>query len=370
MLTDLDKFLLSCDADILTAMALIDENTSGIVLGVDAEGRLVGTATDGDIRRGILRGVPTQAPLHEVLCRSPHVVDVHTPPLEIERLFRDLKLRQIPVVDDEQRPVGLHLLSEWVQTPAAVIMAGGLGTRLRPLTDTVPKPLIEVGGKPILERIVEHLRAGGINDLVITTRYLAEQIEDYFGDGERWQMAINYIREQERQGTGGALRHLKGQVDQPFLVMNGDLLTDVNVRHMFDFHRAHNAVMTIGVRHYTFQVPYGVVELDDVHVHSLSEKPTYDFFVNAGIYVLSPRALELVPDEGYFDITELVDRLLAQGLPVVSFPIIERWYDIGRPEDLEQVSLELAPCPPLPRSAYETVEGAPVEMAASERETA
>lgn len=222
-------------------------------------------------------------------------------------------------------------------------MAGGLGTRLRPFTENTPKPLVEIGGKPILERIVHHISKAGAKNLVITTRHLAEQIEGYFGDRQPWDIEITYLREETRQGTAGSLRDVQNSFPTPFLVMNADILTNFDIQQMFRFHEERNAWMTVGVRHYSFQVPYGVVEVSGSSIIGLSEKPVIDFFVNAGIYIINPTALRYIPPSGFFDITELIEILLANEHPVANFPIIEQWMDIGRPEDLAEANAIFSP---------------------------
>ena len=346
MKTDIEELLTAPDAPIHEVMARINANASGIALVVDDQRDLLGTVTDGDIRRGLLEGVAMQDPVRRVMHRDPRVVGPQVPPEQIEEIFRGGVIRTIPVLDERERLVGVHELREWLGARESlalpvVLMAGGLGTRLRPLTEDTPKPLLPVGGKPILERTIEHLRASGISEFVITTRYLAEQIEEYCGDGGQWDVGIDYLRERERLGTAGALRLLKGKIDRPFLVMNGDLLTNFSVRSMLDFHREQSAAMTVGVRHYSFKVPYGVARVDGVYVQELVEKPTYDFFVNAGIYLLEPWVIEHIPEGTYFDITELIEILLEQEHLVGSFPIFETWMDIGRPEDLERANAHL-----------------------------
>lgn len=361
MRTDLEALTIDPLASIRQGMKRIDENRAGIVLVVDEQGVLLGTVTDGDVRRAILKSASLEAPLTTIMTTSPTVLTLETNGAGVESLTLDdatrkrgqelmasKRLRHLPVLtvaervvvgllslDDSWGEVGDAERMQQATTPlSAVVMAGGLGSRLRPLTQTTPKPLLPVGGKPILERIVEHLHGSGVDQMVITTRYMAEQVEGYFQQGDAWGVQIDYIREQERRGTAGALRELVGRVEHPFLVMNGDLLTDFSVQEMYSFHREHQAVMTVGVRQYAFQVPYGVAEVEGVHIRALSEKPTYDFFVNAGIYILEPRLLDMIPDR-YFDITELIEELVKCGEPVVSFPIHEQWMDIGRPEDLE-----------------------------------
>lgn len=349
MLTNLDPLLLGPTASIVDALRTLDDGAQGIALVVDPNRRLLGTVTDGDCRRAILRGAQVEEPVVGIMTREPAVATPQTTEAEVHDLLTRRRLRHLPVLDADRVLVGLHTLWDPAGAsaskpapiaPSAVIMAGGLGTRLRPLTSATPKPLLQVGGKPILERIVQHLASAGIEEVVITTNYLAEQIEGYFGDGADWDVAIDYVRERERLGTAGALRHLKGRMKAPFLVMNADLLTDFAVAEMFNFHGDHQAALTMAVRQYAFQVPFGVAEISDVAITALSEKPNYEFFVNAGIYVVSPEALEAIPDEGYFDITQLIDVLIGRGDNVVGFPIHETWVDIGRPEDLDAANIQ------------------------------
>lgn len=321
-------------------MAQIDLNRSGMVMIVDEAMTLVGTVTDGDVRRAILGGQPLDQHVDTIMSTAPTTTSPQETTEQRTAVMSKRKLRHLPVVEN-QKVVGLASLDDELLNPpkglSAVVMAGGMGTRLGDLTRHIPKPLIPVGGKPILERIVEHLHDAGVGNLVITTRHMAEQVEGYFQDGDQWGVQIDYIREHERRGTAGALRELAGTLTEPLLVMNGDLLTDFSVGQMFQFHKEHNAVMTVGLRQYSFQVPYGVAEVEGVRITALSEKPHYEFFVSAGIYILEPQALDHIP-EGYYDITELIELLIQQDQAVVSFPIHEQWMDIGRPEDLARAN--------------------------------
>ena len=356
---ELQSLCIAPDASLRETMARIDANASGIVLIVGEDERLLGTATDGDVRRGILRGIALEAPVREIMNLTPKTASPTTPRETIAAIFRQGHIRTVPVLDSDSKLIDAHDLRDWIdegwtpgdeQAPGeenlhAILMAGGLGSRLRPLTNNTPKPLLPVGGKPILEHTIEHLRSSGVDEVVITTRYLGEQIEDYFGNGDEWDVGIDYLREKERLGTAGALKLLEGQISRRFLVMNGDLMTDFNVGNMVSFHKEQNAALTMAVRHYSFKVPYGVASVEDVFVQRLIEKPTYDFFVNAGVYILEPWTIDYIPEGTYFDITELIDALLADGHPVVSWPLVEAWMDIGRPEDLERARAMLASPP-------------------------
>jgi dTDP-glucose pyrophosphorylase len=346
MAVDLEALKISPDATVRDAVARLDANATGILVMVDSDEHLLGTITDGDIRRGLLAEVGMDASIQKVAFKEPTTVSPEAGTAYALRILNRLKIRHLPVVDGEGRFVGMHLLAELAQRIggaaelplSAVIMAGGLGKRLRPLTEDTPKPLIEVGGKPILERSLEHLAEAGVEDVFITTGYLGEQIEAYFGAGAKWDLHITYVREKERLGTAGALKLLEGELDRSFLVMNGDLLTNFSVAEMLDFHRDEAAQMTVGVRHYEFQVPYGVADVEGVAIKRLQEKPTYEFFVNAGVYMLEPELIERIPASTYFDITELIDELIADDGKVLSFPIVERWLDIGRPEDVDKAN--------------------------------
>ncbi len=339
MSAPLDELTAPADATIADTMRLIDANREGIALIVDDAGVLVGTATDGDIRRGILRGLTLDSPVSEVMNTSPRTAPADSTPDQIEPMFEGGSIRLVPLVD--ARGVVVEVRSFKRSAPAAaaipaVLMAGGLGTRLRPLTEDTPKPMLPIGGKPIMEITLERLRDAGIEEVVVTTRYLAEKIEEHFDDGSQWDMGISYVREEERRGTAGALRTLAGTLEGPFLVMNADLLTEIDVAKLLAFHQDQSAALTVAVRQYTFKVPYGVAQVDGTRITALVEKPSYDFFVNAGIYILEPWVVDLIPPDQYFDITELIDLLLEQGHVVASFPFFEQWIDIGRPEDLER----------------------------------
>jgi NDP-sugar pyrophosphorylase family protein len=252
------------------------------------------------------------------------------------------KLNHLPVVI-EGRPVGLILradLMEMDELPLkAVIMAGGFGTRMQPHTNDMPKPMLPVGGKPMLEHIVGQLRDSGVKQMQITTHYKAEMIHDHFGDGSSHGVKVDYVNEDCPLGTAGALGLLKLQ-QSPFLVMNGDIVTKLDFRKMLDFHKEHKAEMTVAVRQYEMSVPFGVVETQGVNITKITEKPATAFLVNAGIYLLEPKIIEIIPAGQKLDMTDLIDISLAQGLRVVSFPIVEYWLDVGTPMDYERANEE------------------------------
>ncbi len=309
-----------------------------IVLIVDQRGALIGAITDGDIRRGFLAGVDLGQPVSLIMNRKPITVGRTTSHETMLRIMRERSIRHLPVIDEHGRPVRLERMETLIDDlhggNDAVIMAGGLGSRLRPLTDDTPKPLLPVGDRPILDHILAGLRVSGIEDVILSLNYRGEQIRRHVGNGQQHDLHVNYVTEKQRLGTAGALSLIRPRPTKPFLVMNGDLLTNLNFAKLLRFQQESDHAMVICVRQYEFQVPYGVVDLENGTVHALREKPVYHHFINAGIYVLHPDCLAFIPENRYYDMTDLINRLLAEGRGVGAFPIIEYWRDIGRPEDL------------------------------------
>ena len=343
---DLDTILVSPEITIKEAMSHIDQNAKGIVVVVDDERHLLGTITDGDIRRSILDGIDLDNKVQVLLNRKsktpypePITAPMGTPPSEILDLMKKHVIQQIPIVDKKKRVIDIKFLSEMVSkeelTLDAVVMAGGYGTRLRPLTEDVPKPMLQVGERPLMELIIDRLRESGIRQVNITTHYLADKIKEHFDDGQDFGVEIDYMEEDRPLGTAGALG-LMDVSDQPLLVMNGDILTRVDFRSMLSFHNEHDADLTVGVRQYGLEVPYGVVECKGSQVRRLREKPRYNFLVNAGIYLLEPAVHSYIPNDQHFDMTDLIEILLDNEKTVISFPIVEYWLDIGEPLDYEK----------------------------------
>jgi len=321
-------------------MEVIDNSSLQVALIVNDDKRLLGTVTDGDIRRGILRGVLLDEPIHKIMHTNPTVAHLEDKPEDLYALMKLKQLRQIPILDDHGRVISVEFydfialssqLDNWV-----VLMAGGLGTRLQPLTDDCPKPLLEVGGRPILQTILESCIKHGFNRFYLSVSYKAKMVEDYFGNGSRWGVDIRYIREDKRMGTAGALSLLPERPTKPFLVMNGDLLTKVNFKQLLDFHLEHCAQATMCVRDYDFQVPYGVVKIQQHRLVDIEEKPAQKFFVNAGIYVLEPEVLDMIPKDEFYDMPSLFMKLVALHHETIVFPIREYWLDIGNKVDFEQ----------------------------------
>ena len=337
-------------ASIRDMIRVIDTGAKGIALITSEEGLLLGAVTDGDVRRAVLASVSLDAPVQTLLdhkagtaTERPITARAGTMPDVLLEIMREHGIRQLPLLDDQDRVVDLAVMEDLVhemEAPVqAVIMAGGFGKRLRPLTDDTPKPMLLVGDRPLIEHVVERLRNAGIRNVNISTFYLPEKIVDHFGDGAAFGVDMHYVQEDRPLGTAGALSLLINP-DEPVLVTNGDILTAINYRSMWDFHREHEATLTVAVRKYQFQVPYGVVTLANTNVTELTEKPTIDFFVNAGIYLLEPYALRQIPKEflngAQFHMTDLIQRLLDQNRKVISFPIHEYWLDIGQMDDYQQ----------------------------------
>lgn len=324
------------------AVACIDASGGQIALVTNEAGRLCGTITDGDIRRGILRGATLASSASEVMNPSPRTAAEGTPRWEIAGRLKREQIAQMPIVDGDGIVIDILYAKELSGPDASrhpvVIMAGGLGTRLRPITETVPKPMLPIAGRPILEIIVERFKQQGFRSITLCLNYLGEVIEDHFGNGAKFGVEISYVREEKRMGTAGALSLLLPRPTLPIIVMNGDILTSVNFGQLLSFHYDSLALATMGVNRFQYQLPYGVVQVRNHNIVSFTEKPAYDFFVNAGIYVVSPEALEHVPVDKYFDMPSLFDQISPDRR--VAFPIHEYWLDIGRHDDLERASWE------------------------------
>ncbi len=338
---DWQKILVRNTAPIIDAIGIIDKGGLQIALVVDENNRLLGTVTDGDIRRALLKQIQLSSPISEAMCTNFVSAREHE---DVLALMRQRDIMQIPLVDKNGVITGLKSLKEVVSTPGlenpVVLMAGGLGTRLRPLTDTCPKPMLAVGGKPILETILGNFIAHGFRNFILCVNYKSEIIKGYFGDGSRWGARITYVEEHKRMGTAGALSLLPERPTMPFFVMNGDLLTNTNFRQLLEFHKAGGGKATMCVREYEFQVPFGVVTTNGNALVSIEEKPKHNFFVNAGIYVLNPEALDVIPEDTFYDMPDLYRTLMTQNHSATCFPIREYWLDIGRMDDFERAETE------------------------------
>lgn len=339
------------DATILETLKIID--THGVPFGlVHNDGILCGTVTDGDIRRGILAGVQLSDVVSSVMNTTPITAPSDISDAEAARLMRRSGIGHLPLVDAGNRLTDLKVLRDLDPRPEGgnpvVLMAGGKGTRLRPLTQNLPKPMIKVGDRPILETIVERFVAQGFAEIYLSVNYKADLIEDHFGDGAAFGAEITYLREDSALGTGGALSLLPHRPAKPFIVMNGDVLTKVSFQHLIKFHENHGAPATMSVREYRFTVPYGVVNTDSAVLQSIEEKPEHTFFVNAGIYVLNPDVLDLVPADAAMDMPDLYQQLIDNQTPPTVFPLREYWMDIGHLDDLDKAKRDYSSLFPEP----------------------
>lgn len=328
------------------ALGTIDRASSQIALVVDDHRRLLGTLSDGDARRALLRGVSLTDTVAALMHRNPttasNAQDLHA----VLAIMRRHGLHQIPIVDSDGVVVGLEVVDDFLAVPArenwVVIMAGGLGTRLQELTQGIPKPMLRVGSRPVLETIVHGYAARGFRRFYFAVNYKAEQIEAWFGNGETLGLEIRYLREQKRLGTAGALSLLPERPSLPLVVTNADLLTKEDFGHMVDQHVEHGADGTMAVRDYEIQVPFGVVRHAEGWIESIEEKPVQRFVISAGMYVLSPNAVDLVPHDSYFDMPDLFKVIGREGLKARCHYVNGYWLDIGRVSDYERANLEFS----------------------------
>jgi len=338
------KSTLPPNATIEDAIRNLNESSSKIVLVVNPEGTLVGTLSDGDIRRGLLKGLDLKSQITEIVHRHALVAIPGMGREIVKQLMVANKIQQIPAVDELRTLVGLYLWDEIV-TPIArentmVIMAGGKGTRLRPHTENCPKPMLHIAGRPMLEHIIERAKAEGFSHFVLAVHYLGQMIEDYFGNGTRMGVSIDYLRESTPLGTAGALSLLNAIPKQAFVVTNGDVITDIHYGELLDFHLRHNSSATMAVRIHEWQHPFGVVQTKGIEIVGFEEKPVARSHINAGVYALDPDTLRNLNKNERCDMPTLFERLKAQSKMTVAYPMHEPWLDVGRPDDLIRANNE------------------------------
>lgn len=334
------------DAPLMDAVRTIEASRRRIAVVTSADGHLLGTLTDGDVRRCLLAGGTLETPVNQAMNASPITAEIDSPNSYILDLMRRGNVMSLPLVDSAgcfQRLVHVTDLDKTQGRTAdtsefafAVIMAGGEGMRLRPITETIPKPMVDIGGVPLLERQIQRLVKAGIRKVYLSVNFLSHVIEDHFGDGADFGLEIRYLREREKLGTAGALSLLPEQPSGPIIVMNGDILTTSDFENLFAFHRSHDAYITVAAVDYRMNIPYGVINTAGVFVRGLAEKPSQRFLCNAGIYAVSTQALGLLEGVRHCNMTDLVETCLARNLPVAAFPVHEYWSDIGTPDDLEK----------------------------------
>lgn len=336
------NILVSPLSNIKEVLKVIDSEALQLALVVDLDNRLLGTVTDGDIRRALINDLPLSHPITEIMFTTPTVVDYSISKAEVLELMNAKQLHSIPILDNGI-VVGLETIHHVTQKNKydnpVFLMAGGFGTRLKPLTDNCPKPLLKVGDKPILETVLLSFIKAGFHNFYISTHYLPEMIREYFGSGDKWGVSINYVHEELPLGTGGALGLLpKDLPELPVIMMNGDVLTKVDLEALLTFHNGNNADATICVREYEYQVPFGVIESEGNFIKSMVEKPIQRFHVNAGIYVVSRKIIEQVNNNEVVDMPTLLERYLGDN--VLMFPFYEYWLDIGRMDDFKRAQID------------------------------
>lgn len=336
--------ILRQSATLQDAISNLDTVAIQIVLVCDKNNVLIGTLSDGDIRRGLLKGLGLESSIESIIHRNPLVVPVTLTRDLVRQLMSANKVRQIPIVDEANRVVGLHLwdqLAEKVERPnIMVIMAGGKGVRLRPYTENCPKPMLEIAGKPMLEHIIQRAKSEGFERFVLSIHYLGHMIESHFGDGAKFGVQISYLREDSPLGTAGALSLLGESPQLPLVVTNGDVMTDIRYGELLDFHDHHSAEATMAVRLHEWQHPFGVVQMHGIEITGFEEKPISRSHINAGVYVLSPSALKHLSPGEPCDMPTLFERLQINDLKTIAYPMHEPWLDVGRPVDLQKAEAE------------------------------
>lgn len=339
------RFCIADSVTIRECMGVIDQNKQGIALVIDRRGRMIGTVTDGDVRRFILGGGSIDEVVSKVMWRNPLSAPSGASENEIRDLMNKHLVRSIPILDKKERPQRVvhlrDLISEEEAGQTAVIMAGGEGRRLRPITEKIPKPMLKVRGKPIIGKIISAFSQCGINNIYISINYKADVIEDYFKDGSKYGVKISYLKEKKKLGTVGALSLLPETPSKPLLVINGDVITNTNFLQLIEFHKQHRCVMTVAVIQYRLKIPYGVLHMASHYLLGIEEKPEQKVLCNAGIYMINPEVLHMIPKDAQFNMTDLINELARKGLPITTFPIHEQWIDIGQTEHLKRAQREI-----------------------------
>ena len=339
----IDEIKINQNASIKQALKVIDKGAIKVAVVLSDDGLLLGMLSDGDIRRALLKGMSLDDSITSIINKHPVVANINDTKERILELANEKKLHQIPIISNGKL-IGIQDIREFLapknKPNKVILMVGGLGTRLRPLTNDVPKPMLDVGNKPILHTIVENFAKYGYTDIIMCVNYKSEIIKEYFGNGDKFGVKIEYVLESQRMGTAGALSLLQKRPKDDFFVMNGDLLTNVNFEYLHEYHKDSNACASICVRKYEMQVPYGVVNVRANKVTSIEEKPTQSFFVSAGIYMFSPIVLDFIPKGVFYDMPTLLGELLKQGFAVYPFFIREYWLDIGKMDEYRRANDE------------------------------
>lgn len=345
MKPNIEKLLVYKNYSVRQVLEALNNGAKGIVFVVDESNKLIGSITDGDIRRAILKDVSMNDSIETIIHYNPVYIEKHMTRTEIKDIFIKKAVKQLPIVNKDKKIIDLIsindiLLPEGRENPV-MIMAGGLGTRLKELTKEVPKPMLKVGNDPMLQHIIRNFKDYGYNEILISVNYKGEIIENYFQDGYAYGVKIEYIREHKRLGTAGGIKLAKEYLGKPFFVMNGDIFTNLNVENMMNFHLENKYDITVGTRKHSFQIPYGVIDIEENNIRMLREKPVIDHMINAGVYCLNPSVIKYIPNDEYFEITDLINICIKNRLRVGSYEIKEYWMDIGRIEDYNRVNEDI-----------------------------
>ena len=350
MLVEKNKYL-KCiayeEVDIKKVISTIEEGGLRIALILSKENKLIGTVSDGDIRRGLLKGLSLQSPVRKIMQKDFFKANLKTTKNEISSIMKKFAISQIPIVSDENELVGLEISEDLLPTSTkytipnfALLMAGGRGSRLKPFTNDCPKPLLPINGQPMLEIILDQCINYGIRNFYISVCYLSEKIINYFGDGSKWGVDIQYVKENRPLGTAGALKIIPKILRDPLLVINGDVLTKTNLQDVLNYHSMNSGDITICAREHTLSSPYGVIEVEGICFKSIVEKQTSRQLVNAGIYVINPDILDLIKKDQYLDMPELICLSKNKNKNVIVYPVHEYWLDVGKPDSYNKASFE------------------------------
>jgi dTDP-glucose pyrophosphorylase len=339
-----EETLLPVNATLQQAIKKLDKTGCQVVIITNSDRILVGILTDGDIRRGLLRGIGMDSPIESIIERDPLVAPPSFGREPVFKLMQANKVHQVPIVDENRRVVGLQLLDELLEprlhSNVMILMAGGQGTRLRPHTEKCPKAMLPIDGEPMLGRIIERAKAEGFQRFILAINYLGELIEEYCGDGRRWNVQIDYLREESPLGTAGALSLLNPRPEAPFIVSNADIISSIGYNDILNYHSIHGASATMAVRAQEWENPFGIVRIQGIKIVGFEEKPVVRNHINAGVYVLNPDALDVLKTSEYCDMPTLFSRLQGSNAQTIVYPLYESWRDIGRLDDLKRAQSE------------------------------
>lgn len=339
-----EKSILSCNLRVKDAIYNLNNTSLKLVIVVDENKKFFGTITDGDIRRALLQGVNLDSPILEVTNKNPIYASISLDKKNVLTLMKSNKINQVPIIDINRNIVGLHLAENLDSSinfsNKIIIMAGGKGKRLYPLTKNIPKPLVNVAGKPMIEHIIERAKIEGFNNFIISINYLGHMIQDYFENGDKLNVNIEYIKEDVPLGTAGGLSLIKSIPEEPIIVTNGDVFTDIRFSEILNFHNHHESAGTMAVKLHESQNPYGVVNIKGIEIIDLQEKPIVKNYINAGVYVLQPSVLNFLLKNNYCDMPSLFKKLKETNKKIIAFPMHEPWTDVGKIDDLKKLTKE------------------------------